>query len=83
MKELRPDMPQIIDRIDKYYDRVMVTRHGHPVAVMMSAGDYESMIETMNVLADKACLNRLRAARKEIGDGKGISLADYKAKMFK
>jgi len=47
LKELRPELPAIIKKIDSRLDRYVVTRRGKPVAVMISPDDYEGLLETV------------------------------------
>ena len=81
IKELRPMMPQVIDEIDSRWERYMITRHGHPVAVMMSADDYESLIETMNILGDREAMKGIERGMKDIKEGRVITLEEHLAKM--
>ncbi len=76
LKELRPELPQVIKGIDERLDRYVVTKRGKPVAVMMSVDDYEAMLETIEILSDKETMNRIRNAEKEIAQGKTVSHED-------
>lgn len=75
LKALRPGLPQVIDRIDVKLDRYIVTRRGVPVCVMLGVEDYEAMMETMDILADKPLVRRIKKAEEDRAAGKGISLA--------
>ncbi len=66
LKELRPKLPVVIQRVDGRMDRYIITRRGKPVAVVMSVDEYESWVETLDLLADKETLVRLRRAEREI-----------------
>ena len=35
LKELRPELPRVVERIDKKLDRYVITRHGKPAAAMV------------------------------------------------
>ena len=52
VKELRPELPKVIDKIDGKLDRYVITKRGKPVVVMLSIDDYESLMETLDILAD-------------------------------
>jgi prevent-host-death family protein len=81
LKELRPGLPQVIERIDARFDRYIVTRRGKPVCVMLGVDDYESMLETMDILADPALVKRIKKAEKNLAEGKTISLAELQKKL--
>ena len=36
LKELRPALPKVVERIDERLDRYVVTKRGKPVVVMLS-----------------------------------------------
>lgn len=74
LKELRPGLPDVIDRIDAKFDRYVVTRRGKPVCVMMSIEDYEAMVETMEILGDKALVKRIKKAEADYKAGKAVAL---------
>lgn len=81
LKELRPKLPQVIDAVDKKFERAVITRRGHPVAIMMSIDDYESLLETMDVLSDKAGILRIKQGLAEIRGGKTVSLKEIRRKL--
>jgi len=69
LKALRPRLPKIIDDIDSKMDRFVITRRGKPVALMMSVDDYESILETLDILGDKGLMKKIRKAEAEVRKG--------------
>ncbi|MFT5206575.1 MAG: antitoxin YefM [Candidatus Omnitrophota bacterium] len=78
LKELRPELPKVIDRIDKQFDRYVVTKHGKPTVVMLGIDDYEALIETLDILADKNTMSRVRKGEKDIKAGRVKSWSAFK-----
>ena len=78
LKELRPELPKVIERIDEKFDRYIVTKRGKPVVVMMSIDDYESLTETLDILEDKETMKRVRKGEEEIKQGKTQKWKDFK-----
>jgi len=76
VRELRPIISSILDKIYRKWDRCIITKHGKPEAIIMSIEDYESMVETLEIQADKECLKRIHAAEKTLNKGKGKSLEE-------
>ena len=70
LKELRPRLPNVIDRIDRKLDRFVITRRGQPVAVMLSIDDYEALMETLDILADPKAMAGLRKGERDYRAGK-------------
>jgi len=83
LKELRPGLPQVIKNIDSKLDRYIVMKRGKPVAMMISPDDYEGLIETIEILSDKGAVKRIKEAKREITEGKTISLEELRSKIEK
>ena len=81
LKELRPRLPEVINNIDKLLDRYIVTKRGKPVAAMMSIDDYKGLLETIEILSDKQAVNRVKLSKKEISDGKTVSLKELRKRL--
>ncbi len=83
MKELRPRLPEVMNRIDGKLDRYIVTKRGKPIVVMLSVDDYESLMETLDILADSEAMAGIRQGEKEIREGKTRSWKEVKTKLAK
>jgi len=83
LKELRPELPHVIDRVDRKLDRFVITKRGKPVAVLLGADDYESLMETLELLADPKAMAGLRRGEAELRKGKTRSWQDVKRSLAK
>ncbi|MBI3291505.1 MAG: type II toxin-antitoxin system Phd/YefM family antitoxin [Elusimicrobia bacterium] len=81
LKELRPELPRVISRIDARLDRYVITKRGKPVVVMMSVEDYESLMETLDILADPQAMAGLRRGEEDIRKGRTRPWEDIKASL--
>lgn len=81
LKELRPELPRVISRIDGKLDRYVITKRGKPVVVMMSVEDYESLMETLDILADPKAMASLRRGEEDIRKGRTRPWKDIKASL--
>ena len=81
LKELRPALPEVISRIDEKLDRYVITKRGKPVVVMMSVEDYESLMETLDILADPKAMAILRRGEEDIRKGRTRPWKDIKASL--
>lgn len=81
LKELRPELPSVINNIDAKLDRYIVTKRGKPVAVLMSPADYESLLETIDILSDKQAVERIKHSKNQIKRGETVSLEDLKKQI--
>ena len=81
LKELRPDLPRVIEQVDRKLDRFVITKRGRPVAVLLSADDYESLMETLDILADPKALASLRKGEADIRSGRTRSWGDVRKSL--
>ena len=63
LAEARQNFSAIVDEAVATHQRVQVTRNGVPVVWMIADEDFESIMETLDVLADAAANARHRAVR--------------------
>jgi prevent-host-death family protein len=83
LKELRPELPKVVESIDKKMDRFVVTRHGKPVVVMLSMEDYMCLMETLDILADRETMIRVKKGLEEMRRGKTRSWQELKRSLEK
>ncbi len=81
LTELRPKLPKVMDRISKYFDRCIVTRRGKPEAVILSEEDYESLLDTLDILSDQKLMKDIKKAEQDLRAGKGIPWDKVKNKL--
>ena len=71
---------ELVDRVERQQDRVVVTRNGRPAAVLISADDLESLEETLAVMSDRSVAAQIRESERQIAAGEsGASLDDLRA----
>jgi prevent-host-death family protein len=63
----------LVHRVSTQHERVTVTVHGHPSAVLLAVEDLESLEETIAVLSDPDVMARLVDAEAELARGEGES----------
>ena len=81
LKELRPALPKVIQRIDGKLDRYIVTKRGKPVVVMLSMDDYASLMETLDILADPQAMAGIRRGEANIRQGRTRSWQQIKRSL--
>ncbi len=73
---------ELVDRVERQQDRVVVTRNGKPAAVLISADDLESLEETLAVMSDRSVAAQIRESEKQAAAGQaGTSLDDLHASL--
>jgi antitoxin YefM len=69
LAEVKARFSEVVDRVATTHERVVVTRHGRPAAVVLSPDDLEALEDTLAVLADPDARARLDEARRAIAVG--------------
>ncbi len=68
----REELTSLVNKANKMLDEYVITVNGSPAAVLMSAQEYESWKETMEILSDPNLVKAVKKGEKEIEEGKGI-----------
>ncbi|WP_197715257.1 type II toxin-antitoxin system Phd/YefM family antitoxin [Nocardioides baekrokdamisoli] len=56
----RAQLSQLVDEAMRTHERVEVTRNGRRAAVILSADDYDSLMETLDILGDAEAMAAIR-----------------------
>ena len=76
LRAVRDHLSEIVDRVEREHDRVVITRNGREAAVLMSAADLAELEETLSVLADPEALADIREADAAYARGEVIRGVD-------
>jgi antitoxin YefM len=79
--EVKAHLSQLVGRVNAHHDRVTVTVHGRPSAVLLSVDDLEALEETIAILSDSDALRQLAASDAELARGEGETERDLAAAM--
>ncbi len=71
LAEVKAHLSQLVNRVNTQHDRVTVTVHGRPSAVLLSVDDVEALEETIAILFDSHTLHQLAASDAELARGEG------------
>ncbi|MEV2237535.1 type II toxin-antitoxin system Phd/YefM family antitoxin [Micromonospora sp. NPDC049891] len=66
LTELRDRLSDVLDEVASTGTEFVITRHGRPVAVVLAHDEYESMIETINVLSDPDAMAAIQEGQEEL-----------------
>lgn len=65
LTEARANFSEIVDHVVATGGEWTITRHGRPVAVVLSHDEYESLIESLNILSDAETMAAIAEAEAE------------------
>jgi antitoxin YefM len=66
LADVKNRLSEVVDRLEREHGRVVITKHGHPAAVVISVEDLESLEETLDVMGSEALLGDIREALAEL-----------------
>jgi prevent-host-death family protein len=66
--DVRANLSKLVEEAERTHQRVEVTKNGRRAAVLMSADDYDSLIETLDILGDAATVTDIREAKSLADD---------------
>ncbi|MFE3798992.1 type II toxin-antitoxin system Phd/YefM family antitoxin [Nocardia tengchongensis] len=65
LAEVRDRLSPLVSSVQTTHERVVITKNGHPAAVLIAYEDLESLQETVEILADPGIVDEIRAALAE------------------
>lgn len=76
ISDARANLPELVDKVSKYLDRVVITVNGKPKATLVSAEELESLEETAKIMAIPNIKKDIAKSREQIKKGHYIPLSD-------
>ena len=74
LADVKNRLSEVVDRLEREHGRVIITKHGHPAAVVISVEDLESLEETLDILDSAALLADIRESLTELSAGQATVL---------
>ena len=81
LADVKAHLSQLVARVSGQHERVHVTVHGKPSAVLIAQDDLDSLEETIEILSDEDTMRRLHASDAELARGEVESRDDLTAAM--
>jgi len=79
--DARDHFSELIAEVERTHERVTVTRHGRPVAVLLSPQDLESLEETLDILSQPGALEEIRESATDVAAGRTVSIEEFRAEF--
>ena len=75
LRDVKNRLSEVVDQVEREHDRVVITRHGKPAAVVISADDLESLEETLKVVSRPKLITQVRDSLAELAAGEAEVLS--------
>ena len=79
MAQARDHLAEVVESIQKTHDRVTLTRHGQPAAVIIAAADLDSILETLDLLSTPGALEGIREGEADVAGGRYVTMEEMRA----
>ena len=76
ISDARANLPDLVNKVSKNLDRVVITVNGQPKAILVSNEELESLEETAEILAIPGARNSIKKGIKQIKKGEFIPLSE-------
>lgn len=81
LADVKAHLSELVGRVHAEHERVTLTVHGKPSAVLIATEDLESLEESLAVLSDPDTMRRLAASEAELARGAGESQTELAEAM--
>jgi antitoxin YefM len=79
LADVKNRLSEVVDEVEREHARVVITKHGRPAAVVISAADLESLEETLDIMGNEVLLADIKAAVAELRAGTATSMTKDEA----
>jgi len=83
LAEIKAHLSEIVDRVEREHERVVLTRNGRPAAVIMSPADLEALEDTLELLSDPEAMEEIKSAMADVATGRVLSTDELRAKYLR
>jgi len=77
VSEAKQRFTELVKGVEKSFDRFLVTKNGKEAAVLLSAEEYENLLETLDILANKKEVRAIAEGTLQAKRGSTMSLGKY------
>lgn len=78
LAQVKARLSEIVERVLREQERVVITRNGRPAAVLVSPEDLESLEETLAVLSDPELMAQIKEGDRSVERGEVVSLVELR-----
>lgn len=73
LAEVKATLSEVVNRVHTQHERVTITVHGEPAAILIAPDDLEALEETIAILADNETVARLASSDAELARGEVVT----------
>ena len=69
LRDVKNRLSEVVDQVEREHDRVVITKHGKPAAVVISVDDLTSLEETLEIAGRPKLMEQIRDSLGELAAG--------------
>lgn len=69
LTDMQGDLREVVAEVERTGGEVIITSHGKPVAVLLSHDEYESLVETLEILSDDEAMAAIAQSEADFAAG--------------
>jgi prevent-host-death family protein len=69
LRDVKNHLSEVVDQVEREHDRVVITKHGKPAAVVISVDDLASLEETLEIAGRPRLMEQIRDSLGELSAG--------------
>lgn len=73
LAEVKAHLSTYVDRVEREHERVIITRNGRPVAMLISPDDLEALEDTLDLLSNPEAMAQLAEAEADVAAGRFVT----------
>ena len=81
LTDVKAHLSALVDEVAGTYDRVTITRHGRPAAVLVAADELAELEETVAWLSTRGIHERMAASEADFAAGRVMSTREMLAQV--
>ena len=82
LADVRARFSALVEEAEKTHERIDVTRNGRRAAVLLGADDFDSLMETLEILSDPQAMRDIREADEQFAQGEYYGQDDVREAMI-
>lgn len=82
LAEIKAHLSEVVDRVEREHERVVLTRNGRPAAVIMSPEDLEALEDSLELLSDPSAVREIAVARQDVAAGRVVTADELRTKYL-
>ena len=76
LSDVKNRLSRIVEEVTERDERVMITRNGHPAAIVISPDEFESWQATIDILSDPHLMAQLQRSKKAMRRAKTYTIEE-------